>query len=151
MQVFLTLALLVSLIASYLWLAPTIENTPLQPEEYQINLAQAPKLTRQVTGLSQYSSIDQKPLFIQERKLTEKPPEKKRVINKTKVKKLNIQALGIALAGEGFIAVIKDLNTGKVKRLKINDQLYGWSLSTVAEGQFTFKKGKLEKAIKFRN
>lgn len=150
-QLFITLLLVVSLVTSYLLITSDLKKQAVEPTEYHISMPESSSPLNRVTHLSNYSAIVDKPLFIQSRTIARKAPQKKTVQKVVKQQKLNIKALGIALAGDGLIAVIKDLNNGRVMRLHLNDELHGWALARVADGQLSFKKGSTEKIVKFRN
>ncbi len=101
--------------------------------------------------MNEYESIATRPLFDEDRKPARQVIVAKKIEKKVVRKDLVIQALGIALVGDKFLAVIKDLKTGKVLRLRINDSIYGWKLSGVSENSLIFSRADLEKIIKFRN
>ncbi len=61
-----------------------------------------------------------------------------------------VQALGIAVTGETILAVIKDLENGKVYRLRIDEEINGWTLKDVSTDSFIFSKGETEKSIGFK-
>jgi hypothetical protein len=97
-----------------------------------------------------YRVITSKPLFDQDRKPMKVAVVKKLAQQKKVAKPLKIQALGIAVTGESLLAVVKDLRTGKISRLRVNDELDGWTLRSVSNNSFVFAKGGIEEVVKFK-
>lgn len=106
--------------------------------------------TRQLKTIGFYQAITLNPLFSESRMPLIEVVIKKIVKNKIVKKDLQVQALGIAVSGELFLAIVKDLRSGKVLRLKINEQIDEWRLINVSAGSFVFSNGDLEKVISFR-
>ena len=107
--------------------------------------------TRQLNDISEYQDISARPLFDQDRKLEEKVVAKKIMQKKVVEKQLMVQALGIAITGEKLLAVVKNLSNGKILRLRINEEIEGWTLISVSAEKFVFTKSEAEKVVKFRN
>ena len=106
---------------------------------------------RQLSSVSEYQVISEKPLFDEDR-APEKIIVKERVVQQKVVEReLKLQALGIAVADNSFLAVLKDLTNGKIFRLRLNEEFDGWSLASVSKDSFVFVKGKNSKVIAFRN
>jgi hypothetical protein len=103
---------------------------------------------RQLDPFNAYDSISRKPLFDLDRE-----PEKLEVKNEViQIKKdLLVQAIGIAVTGETILAVIKDLDNGKIYRLRIDEEINGWALKSVSADSFVFSKSEIEKSIGFKN
>lgn len=97
-----------------------------------------------------YRVITSKPLFDQDRKPMKVAVVKKVAQQKKVAKPLKVQALGIAVTGESLLAVVKDLRTGKISRLRVNDELDGWTLRSVSNNSFVFAKGGIEEVVKFK-
>jgi hypothetical protein len=105
---------------------------------------------KNLENLNQYNAIIERPLFIEERQFT--VDEKVKVVRKPApvIDDLKVKALGIALTGDGILAVLKDLKNGKNLRLRIGEEIYGWRLDGVSESSFTFSRGGKEKVIAFK-
>ena len=109
---------------------------------------------RDILELSQFAGFDAisgKPLFDPDREPARVVIEKKPVEKKKAARSLSVQALGIAVTGESLLAVVKDLRTGKIHRLRINDAVDGWTLTSVSADSFVFAKAGVEKTVKFKN
>jgi len=105
---------------------------------------------RSLGEYAQYRVIVERPLFDTDREppktiVKEKVPKKKKP-----VKQLEVQALGIAVSNENLLAVVKDLRTGKISRLRIDDEIDGWTLTSVSADSFLFAKGEEKKEVKFK-
>ena len=107
--------------------------------------------TRQLESVAYYQAIALNPLFSEDRKPFIEEAKKRTVKNKVVKKDLQVKALGIAVSGELFLAIVKDMRSGKVLRLKINEQIDEWRLTSVSADSFIFSNGDLEKVISFRN
>ena len=106
---------------------------------------------RKLEPFNVYESISLKPLFDIDRE-PEKIEVENEVIQKIPVKKdLLVQAIGIAVTGETILAVIKDLENGKIYRLRIDEEINGWTLKNVSADSFVFSKSEIEKSIGFKN
>ena len=106
--------------------------------------------TRSLGQFTEYRVIAERPLFD-----TDREPPKALVVEKVVKKKkqtnqLKLQALGIAVTSENLLAVVKDLRTGKTSRLRIDDEIDGWTLTGVSADSFLFAKGEEEKVVKFK-
>lgn len=100
--------------------------------------------------LDEYGAIAELPLFDESRR----PPVVKvqTVVKQQPVKqKLQIQALGIAVADESILAIVKDLRTGKIQRMRLFEKIDGWELQRVDEDSFVFERDGVDKVVKFRN
>lgn len=105
---------------------------------------------RQLDTVYRYQVIASNPLFIEARKpfieVVKKKVRTKEIIKQD----LRVQALGIAVSGELFIAVVKDLRTGEILRLRVNEKIDEWRLKRVSADSFVFANGEAEKVIGFR-
>ncbi|MCP4981456.1 MAG: hypothetical protein GY935_13285 [Gammaproteobacteria bacterium] len=120
-----------------------VEPNSLNYSEFRVELTQ-------LESIEEYSAIARLPLFNQ----TRRPPvvEVKRVVKRKPVEqKLQIQALGIAVTSENLLAVVKDLRTGKIRRLRIDEKIDGWTLKRVADDSFVFERKGVEQMVKFKN
>ncbi len=100
--------------------------------------------------VNQYADIARYPLF----DATRRPPvvKIKTVKKKKKVPpKLQVQALGIAVTDDSVLAVVKNLRTGKIKRMKFDEQIDGWTLKEVGEDRFLFEKNGVQREILFKH
>ena len=151
MQIMVTLLLSVALYSGYYVITDSLDRPSSDLPEYKVTLVNKGAQARSLKGINQYAAISRAPLFTESRKLV-KPEKTKKIRRKVVVQQaLSIKALGIALSGDGVIAVVKDLKNGKILRLGIQDKIYGWTLSSVSDGQFSFTKGSRSKIIKFKN
>ena len=150
MKILLSIMLIAAIYSSYEW-----ANSAVQP------VAGAPAKTLEISpnninlkvlsGMSDYQTISNSPLFDEDRKPQQKVVVVKKIEKKQVKENLLVKALGIALAGEKLLAVVKDMKTGKIVRLKINDNVHGWTLKGVSENSLIFSRAEIEKAIRFRN
>ena len=151
MQLLISTALILLLGLGYMSITDSFNNDSTTRQDYHYQLPADSARLKTVASLSSYGSISDQPLFIKNRKLN-KPKTVQKIIRKKPVDQtLRVKALGVALTGDGVIAVIKDLKDGKIVRMKIDDELKGWALKSVAEGQFSFRKDDLEITVKFKN
>ncbi len=105
--------------------------------------------TRQLNDISQYQAISADPLFDADREPAKKVVIKK-VVQKKVEKQLKVQAIGIAVTGENLLAVVRNLRTGKIARLRVNEEIDGWTLNSVSADSFVFAKGENKKVVKFK-
>lgn len=119
--------------------------------DLQIGYAQDEVSGKNLKNLNQYDAIIERPLFIEERQFAEE--QKVKVVRKPKpvIEDLKVKALGIALTGDGILAVLKDLKNGKNIRLRIGEEIYGWRLDGVSESSFTFSRDGKERVIAFKD
>jgi hypothetical protein len=107
---------------------------------------------KKLKSVRDYSDIAERPLFDEDRVAEKKAVKKvKKVVRRPMVDDLRVQALGVALSSDGILAVIKDLKVGKTVRIRIDEEIYGWKLKSVADNKFTFSKQGKEKVIYFKN
>ncbi len=148
MRILITLLLMSIIVLGYQKLNETFTREVTVPvdvldlSEYKVDIAR-------LESAADYSAIAKLPLFEE----TRRPPvaKVKTVVKKKPVeKRLQIQALGIAVTDDSVLAVIKNLRTGKIMRLRFNDQIDGWTLKEVAADRFVFEKNGIEKEIKFK-
>jgi len=100
--------------------------------------------------LDEYEAISELPLFDESRR----PPvaEVQTVVRQQPVQqRLQIQALGIAVADESILAIVKDLRTGKIQRMRLFEKIDGWELKRVDEDSFVFERNGVDQVVKFRN
>jgi hypothetical protein len=106
---------------------------------------------RQLKPLAAYQSITENPLFDEDRKPPEVVVEQEVVKPKVVKKELMAQAIGIAVSGETLLAVVKELRSGAILRLKLNDDIDGWVLTSVSSSEFVFTKDDVRKIVAFKN
>ena len=132
------------------YLVNSIVGNGVNVPESTLGLTGSSSEIRKLEPFNVYESIALKPLFDSDRE-PEKIEVTKEAIQKIPVKKdLLVQALGIAVTGETILAVIKDLENGKVYRLRIDEEINGWALKDVSTDSFIFSKGETEKSIGFK-
>jgi len=150
MKYIYSIILLSAIAGAYYFINENLNKEVPVVEEYEINISPNNTDLKKLSAMDRYDDIYEKPLFAEGRELEKQAVKKK--VNKPKpvVQDLRVQALGIALTGEGVLAVIKDLKNGKIARLRINDQIYGWTLESVSDGKITFTKNKQNKVIAFK-
>ncbi len=150
MKYFASILLVLTAALSFYFLNNALMEKANVTQELHMNVSSNANSVKNIGKISEYSAIVERPLFIEERRFEKEQQQK--VIRKATpvVQDLKVQALGIALTGEGIIAVLKDLSNGKIYRLRIGEEIYGWSLKSVSHESFTFVKGEAEKLIKFK-
>ncbi len=130
-------------------MATSMINREISVPVNSFRFAATDSQTRQLNDVSQYQAISSIPLFDEDRR-----PEKKvvaiKVVQKKVEKQLKVQALGIAVSGDGLLAVVKDLRTGRIYRLRVDDAVDGWTLTDVSAERFIFAKAGVEKSVKFK-
>jgi hypothetical protein len=150
MKLLFSMILLAAIFLSYYLLSSLLGKAVTAPVN-TLSFTESGAEIRKLEAFSAYEDIAQSPLFDTDRK-PEKIEVKKKVVYKKPVQKdLTVKALGIAITGESILAVIKDMKNGKIIRLRINEEIYGWALKGVSTDSFVFSKGEIEKAIRFRN
>jgi len=146
----LSITLLAAIFTSYYLVGSMVGKTASVPAS-TLNFTESGAEIRKLEAFNEYEDIAQRPLFDADRepKIIE---VKKKVVQKKPVKKdLLVKALGIAVTGESILAVLKDMKSGKILRLRINEGFNGWTLKSVSTDSFIFAKGETEKAIRFKN
>ncbi len=150
MRYFLTLILLLAIPATYYFVENMLQSKEVESTEYIVNFEQDALSIKKLGNIDEYESITDMPLFVESREKSIKVVKKKKMKRKAVVQDLKVLTLGIALTNEGVLAVIKDIKNGKIIRLRINDEIYGWSLDGVSEDSFTFSKDRQRKIINFK-
>lgn len=149
MKLLLTIFLLAAICMSY-YLANRVINTDVSITNGDFGFSGSGLDMQELSQFDSYQAISRKPLFDQDREPVKIVVEKKPTIEKVVAKPLAVQALGIAVSGERLLAVVKDLRTGKVHRLRVNDAVEGWTLIDVSTDSFVFAKAGVEKTVKFK-
>jgi hypothetical protein len=148
MRFLVTLLLAAAMVLGYLKLEASISAPADAPtnvlglEENRVDIAQ-------LESIGAYASIIDLPLFDP----TRRPPQVEvKLVESPKpvVKQLKIQAIGIAVTSDHLLAVVKDLSTGKILRLRIGDSVEDWSLSRVSEDSLVFVRDGNEKIVQFK-
>jgi len=99
---------------------------------------------------SDFQSVTKKALFNEERRVA---APKTRVVRKPaspRQQKLDVQALGIALSDEGFLAVVKERRSGDIRRMRLNEEINGWELVSITREGFSYRKEGREVFIPFK-
>jgi hypothetical protein len=151
MKVLLSIVLVAGIYLSYLFIEKQVGREVSGPagglefNEYSASL-------KKLDSVREYEAIATRPLFDEDR-IEDKQEVKKapKAVPRRVVDSLKVQALGVALSSDGILAVIKDLKTGRTVRLRIDDELYGWKLTSVADNKFTFSKQGKERVVQFKN
>lgn len=150
MKLGFSLLLILAIAVVYYFMSDTQSGIVSQVQDLKLKSANASSdNVKNLQHISNYNAIVDRPLFIEQRRFEE---EKTEVVVKPKpvIQELLVQALGIALTADGILAVIKDSKNGKTLRLRIGDEIYGWTLKGVSESSFTFSKDEREKVINFK-
>ena len=150
MPYLLSLILLLAIPATYYFVENILQSKEIESKEYIVNFEQDAFSIKKLGNIDEYESITEMPLFVESREKFIKVVKKKKLQRKAVVQDIKVLALGIALTNEGILAVIKDLKNGKIIRLRINEEIYGWSLDGVSEDSFTFSKEGQSKVINFK-
>ena len=145
----LTLLLICAFVAIYLLFGHS-EQQKQAVSDLQIASTQDNANAKQLGSMNSYEVIVKRPLFIEQREFDKEQPVKKVRRVKPVIEDLKVKALGIALTGEGILAVLKDLKNGNSVRLRIGEKIYGWRLDAVSETSFTFSKSGKEKVVVFK-
>ena len=93
----------------------------------------------ELDSLDKFAAISKYPLFDPNRR---PPVQKVEVVDKkiSAVPRLQVQALGIAIVDEITLALVRNLRTGEIRRMKFNEEIDGWILTEVTEDRFVFEK-----------
>jgi|GEM_PF-5893101 len=153
MKYLLPIIALASSAALYLWMerGETVEmvdmHRPLDVDSPKpVNLEAA----RLQPGPSRYAAIRDRALFEEQRRSPEKK-KKRIVVRQQKIQpRPDLQALGIAVDDEGFLAVVKIRSTGKIRRMRLRDDIDGWKLTSIKPHGFSYSKGGKEMFIVFK-
>jgi hypothetical protein len=151
MKYIISLVLIIAIVLLF-FINSNIESGSRQAShELQFSFSQEATNVKKLKNMGDYNAIVERPLFIEDRQFVEVKkvkvaPKKRPVIDDLKVK-----ALGIALTGDGILAVLKDLKNGNNLRLRIGEEIYGWRLDSVSESSFTFSKAGKEKVVAFKD
>jgi hypothetical protein len=105
---------------------------------------------RELDRFEEYQVIAGKPLFDPDREPLKRVVEKKITQQKVVRKRLEVQALGIAIAGDNLLAVVKNMRNGKIIKLHVNEDVEGWTLTSVSADSFVFAQGEIETVVKFK-
>lgn len=149
MKILITILLLAAIYSSHYLVNRSVDRDDSVPRS-NFSFAELSLETRQLNQFTDYRVIAEKPLFDQDREPPKVVAVKPNVIQKKAERQLMVQALGIAVSGETILAVVKDLRTGTITRLKVNEELEGWTLSGVSTDSFIFTKGDNEKIVNFK-
>jgi hypothetical protein len=150
MKLIFSAIMLVVIALVYLYLADSLSEKPTVTHELNLDLGKSRAAVKKLESISHYNSIIDRPLFVEERRFEEEKKPVTIVKPVAVIEKLNVKALGIALSGEGLIAVLTDKKNGKTLRMRIGEKIYGWTLKGVSESSFTFSKGGKEKVVNFK-
>jgi len=146
----LSITLLAAIFTSYYLVGSLVGKTATVPVN-TLDFTEGNSEIKRLEALSAYEAISQSPLFDADREPAKKEIKKK-VVQKKQVKQdLLVKALGIAVTGESILAVVKDMKSGKILRLRVNEKFNGWTLKGVSKNSFVFFKDEAEKAIRFKN
>lgn len=148
MKTLISLMLIVAIFSGYRFTTTSIEEEINVPAS-TLDISESSVDLKTLAQIGEYDSIFLKPLFDEDREPEKKVVAKKKLIKPVR-KKLSIQALGIALAGEKFLAVVKDLRNGKVLRLRVDEKIHGWTLTGVSANSLIFAQGDLKEIKQFR-
>lgn len=150
MKSILSLILIIAIVLVYFVNTQSEQEQQQAGRDLQINFSQDDSNVKQLENLNAYNAIVERPLFIEDRQFVEE--KKVQVVRKPKpvIDDLKVTALGIALTGDGILAVLKDLKNGNNLRLRIGEEIYGWRLDAVSESSFTFSKAGKEKVVVFK-
>jgi len=149
MRIFITIFLLLSIAFTYYLIEGNLENNQsIKVNESLVQLTENNIEDNNIEQLNSFDAINQRPLFNQSREyiaVVEKKIQKSPV-----TRTLKIQALGIAKIGNDVFAVVRDLTNGKIKRLRVNEEIHDWVLEDVSEQFFTFSKNQQKKRVDFK-
>jgi hypothetical protein len=150
MKAIITLVLTLLIVASYFYIERRLEAAEQEVPDVALQITPAEIRLSSLGNVSSYSSISDRPLFVETRKFeVEKKPEVK--VKKAPVRRtLKVQALGVAVSNEGILAVVKSQTSGKIFRLNVGDEIDGWTLQSVANQRFTFTRDNVNKVVTFK-
>jgi hypothetical protein len=150
MKLVFSIVLVLCIALEYVFLSNPVSENKNENHDLKFEANTTVASVKSLQNITNYNAIVERPLFIEERRFEEEKKEEKVVRRAPVIQDLRVQALGVALSGDGLLAVIKDLKNGQTKRLHIGDDIYGWVLKGVSESSFTFSKDKREKVVKFK-
>jgi hypothetical protein len=150
MRLFLSILLLAAIGTTY-YLVEARVSAELNVTASSFEFPQTNPQKRQLKPLAAYQSITDSPLFDEDRKPPEVVVVQQEIKPKAVTKELMVQAIGIAVAGETLLAVVKELRSGAILRLKLNDDVDGWALTSVSTSEFVFTKDDVRKIVEFKN
>ncbi len=150
MKLLISTTLLAAIFLSYYLLSSLVGEDVSVPVN-TLNFSQSGSEIKKLQAFNVYENIAKIPLFDADREPVKVEVKKKTVRKKVVQKKLLVKALGIAVTDEGILGVVKDMKTGKILRLRINEEIDGWILKSVSANSFVFSKDETEKVIKFKN
>ena len=99
---------------------------------------------------SDFLAITKKALFNEDRRVA---PPKTKTVRKPAAppqQRLDVQALGVALSDESFLAVVKDRRSGVIRRMRLNEEINGWKLVSITREGFSYRKAGREVFIPFK-
>ena len=149
MKTLISFLLILGIFSAYRWVNSVIHRD-IEMTENTLGLSNSNAGLKRLEKINQYNSIFHKPLFDEDRELQKVVIAKKKVEKKVTKNELLVQAIGIALAGDNFLAVIKDLKSGKIFRLRMDESISGWTLTGVSENSLVFSRGEVEEIVYFR-
>ncbi len=150
MKLLISTTLLAAIFLSYYLLSSLVGEDVSVPVN-TLNFSQSGSEIKKLQAFNVYENIAKIPLFDADREPVKVEVKKKTARKKVVQKKLLVKALGIAVTDEGILGVVKDMKTGKILRLRINEEIDGWILKSVSANSFVFSKDETEKVIKFKN
>ncbi len=149
-----SLILLLILVVVVFVLAGLLDRSDDGTQSGGTNPVQAPQPVDVVAApvlksLSAYSAITERALFTRERAV-KKAPRRKARKQPRQAPRLMLQALGIAVGEEGFIAIVKNRRTGQIDRLRLHQEIEGWELVSISTEGFSFQKSGKKLFVVFR-
>jgi hypothetical protein len=150
MKLIFSAIMLVAIALVYFYMSDSLSEKQTVAHELNLDLGKPGAAVKKLENINHYNSIIDQPLFVEERRFEEEKKQVKIVKPVPVIEILNVKPLGIALSGEGLIAVMTDKKNGKTLRMRIGDEIYGWTLKGVSEFSFTFSKGGKEKVVNFK-
>ena len=150
MKMMITLVLSLLITSSYFFIERRLSSTGQEVPEVALQINPTDISLSSLGEVSGYSSISDRPLFVEQRKLEiRKKPEIK--VKPAPVRRtLKVKALGVAVSNEGILAVVKSQASGKIFRLNLGDEIDGWRLQSVANQSFTFSRDNENKVVTFK-
>jgi hypothetical protein len=145
-----TLILATALAFSHFHFKDRADNIGAQSRSPRLDINDTRFELTSIGRLSDFNTIAQRPLFIEARREQEAPKVVRKAITPV-IQNLRVKALGHAVSGNQLLAVIKDLSNGKTLRMRIDENIQGWTLTAVNNSSFTFRKGQAEQVITFRD
>jgi len=149
-RVLSTLFLILLLVFSYRFSQESdFELKSYDRKKVEDNSISASEHLKTLQALPQYASISEQPLFDVSRKAVAKVVQR-RAIRTASQNDLRVKGLGMADGPDGLITVLKDLRSGKVIKLKLNDSFDGWVLSEISQKGFLFLKDQRSQLVEYR-